>query len=806
MKRILLLLTLVLALLPLRGQQRRLRYGIDPVSDSLALREIRARMDRIRAHRPTVAVVLSGGGAKGLAHIGVMQYIDSLKIPVDLIVGTSMGGLIGGMYAVGYNQHEVDSITSSFDWGLSLSDRLPRSYMNYNINRYNEKYVLSFPFYYSRRNETALTERRYADLHLGAESGTDVSEAVSKNLLGSLPSGFVYGQNVNNIFSALTVGYQDEMDFFDLPIPYVCVATEMVTSKEKVWTSGKLNTALRSTMSIPGLFTPVRTDGMVLLDGGMRNNYPTDLARRMGADFIIGVDLSSGFLDYEGLNNLGDILMQGIDMLGRSSYEDNVRKTEVTVKPDLSGYGMLSFDDAGPIKRQGYLAAVREGENLQALKELVGPDSLVLRARKAIDIGRTPVIVSGVEITGVTDAESQYLMKMLHIRAGQTLGQTQMEDAVATIYGTKAFDYVTYELLGKEAPYRLRFNCKKGPIHQFGIGGRFDSEEMIALLLNVGLNVHSIQGHALDLTLKVGTNPKADLHYYYMMKSGPTLNFKTGFRYVDRNQFMMGQNFTSALFKPFMVGSDNRLKTSYFNINAQAYVSNIKWKYFDLKLGANLDYFDIASIMAEKVSSEYDVNAFSNVYTSVFLDGRADSFDVAYYPHSGWQAAFEYRWVFAGLRQKIQPFHSFKLDTKGVAVSAGPFAMLPFVNLRILLGEDIPLPFVNTVGGRIAGRYLDYQIPFIGVNYAYALPQVVGVAGTDLRFKLFKNNFLSGIVNAGYCSSSLRNLLKKEESSAFIGAGLEYAYNSVVGPIRLNLSWSSLTRAVGAYVGIGFDF
>ncbi len=633
-----------------------------------------------------------------------------------------------------------------------------------------------------------------------------MSDAVSKNLLGSLPSGFVYGQNVNNIFSALTVGYQDDIDFFQLPIPFVCVATEMVTSKPKIWTSGKLNTALRSTMSIPGLFTPVRKDGMVLLDGGMRNNYPTDIARKMGADFIIGVDLSSGFLDYEGLNNLGDILLQGVDMLGRSSYEDNVRKTEVTVKPDLNGLGMLSFGEAEAIKRRGYQAALSECENLEALKELVGPDSLRLGNRKAIDIGRQDVLVSGVEITGVTDVESLYLMKMLPIRAGQRLNRTQIEDGVATIYGTKAFDYVTYELLGREEPYRLRFNCKKGPVHQFGIGGRFDSEEMISLLLNVGLNVHNIQGHALDLTLKVGTNPMARLHYYYMTQSGPTLNVAAGFRYVDRNQFMMGQNFSSNLFKPFLVGEENRLKTSYFNVNAEGYVSNIKWKYFDVRLGVKLDYFDVASIMAEKVLSDYDVDSFTNVYSSAFLDARSDSFDQAYFPDSGWQAAFEYRWVFAGLRQSIAPFHSLKLDTRGVAVQAGPFALLPHLNLRVLLGNDIPLPFVNTVGGRIAGRYLEYQIPFMGVNYAYALPQAVGVAGTDFRFKVYKNNYLSAVANVGYCSTDIRNIFKKEESSAFIGAGLEYAYNSIVGPIRLNLSWSSLTRAVGAYMSIGFDF
>ena len=142
-------------------------------------------------------------------------------------------------------------------------------------------------------------------MHWGAGKGEDPANLVRDNLLGSLPSGFATGQNVNNIFSSLTVGYQDYMDFMDLPIPFVCVATEMVTAKPKIWYEGKLNTALRSTMSIPGVFAPVKVDGMVLVDGGMRDNYPTDLAKEMGADIIIGVDLSSGFRDYSRLNNLG---------------------------------------------------------------------------------------------------------------------------------------------------------------------------------------------------------------------------------------------------------------------------------------------------------------------------------------------------------------------------------------------------------------------------------------------------------------------------------------------------------------------
>ena len=273
--------------------------SVDPAADSVAVQRMRERMDKIRKHRPAVALVLSGGGAKGIAHIGVIKYIESLGIPVDLVVGTSMGGLIGGLYSLGYTTEQMDSLVRRIDWGWAFSDRLPRDYYSYSDARYREKYMISIPFFYEKdyykmmlADEYRLDPvHRHDVLHIGAdnEEGFDM---LKRNLLGSLPSGYIYGQNVSNLISSLTIGYQDSMSFRELPIPYACVAADMVSGKAKIWHSGKINDAMRSTMSIPGIFAPVRVGGMVLVDGGIRDNYPTQLARDMGADIIIGVDLA----------------------------------------------------------------------------------------------------------------------------------------------------------------------------------------------------------------------------------------------------------------------------------------------------------------------------------------------------------------------------------------------------------------------------------------------------------------------------------------------------------------------------------
>lgn len=766
----------------------------------LRVEKIKRKLDSIRTvrHRPTVALVLSGGGAKGAAHVGVIKYLESIGMPVDVVMGTSMGGLVGGIYALGYEAEQLDSIIRGIDWDMALSDKVPRDYLSYSAIKYKEKYVLSFPFLYDKKDYMRKIEsdqqytRRVDDIHFGAGEA-DATNMVKDNLLGSLPSGMVYGQNVNNIFSSLSVGYQDVTDFYDLPIPFLCVATDLVSGTAKIWTEGKLNTALRSTMSIPGLFAPVRVDGMVLVDGGMRNNYPTDLAKKVGADIVIGVNLSEGYKNYNEINNLADIINTGIDMLGRTSFESNIDIPDVNIKPDLHEFNMLSFDDRSidTIINRGYQAALAVAAKLDSIKAVVGSDRTVFHNDPADDIRLRKVLVSGVEIAGVDDKESLYLMNKIKVGAGSRMGNAEIEDAVATIFGTNAFDYVNYELLGDEEPYRLRFNCKRGPICQLGLGGRFDTEEIVSVLVNLGVGVHKIQGSSLDFTGKVGTNPNASLTYSYISPKGMSFNVMAGVRYTDRNTFSIG---------------DNRFRINFLDVRQEIFLSNIKWSTFFLKTGFRNDYYNVNSVMAEQAFGDYDVNQLSNDYVTFFFNARKDSFDNAYIPTKGKSFGLSYDWVFGGGPQKFNNFHAFTLDAKQV-VGGDRFAFIPSVNIRYLLGDEVPVPFTNTIGGSMAGRYLDQQIPFIGINNAAAMQKILGVARADWRVKLLKNNYLTAIANyALSCDeiSAFKNW--NEDVAGYLGCGLQYTYNSIVGPLSLNVHWSSYTHNVGLYLSLGFDF
>ena len=202
------------------------------------------------------------------------------RIPIDYIVGTSIGSIVGGLYAIGYTPSQLDSIVRRQEWSLLLSDKTERKKLSLDRREEKEIYIISIPFDPSKKQKM---------------------------------DGLIQGENLNALFSDLTIGYHDSIDFKNLPIPFACVATDIVSGNEIAFHKGVLSAAIRASMAIPGAFTPIRKDSMVLVDGGLKNNYPADVAKQMGADLIIGVSVQSEPQKAEKLNKVTDILTQVID-------------------------------------------------------------------------------------------------------------------------------------------------------------------------------------------------------------------------------------------------------------------------------------------------------------------------------------------------------------------------------------------------------------------------------------------------------------------------------------------------------------
>jgi NTE family protein len=289
--------------------------------------------------RPKIGLVLDGGGALGLAHIGILKMMDDHQIPVDYIAGTSMGGIIAALYSMGYSGTEIQELAENMDWGSFFSDTPKRSIQPFFQKRQSGKYQFEF----------------------GAEG-----------FVPTPPSGLIFGQKISLFFSSLTIPYEHLNDFDELPIPFRCVAVDLISGKEVILKDGSLSTAMRSTMSIPSVFSPVQREDYLLIDGGLLNNLPVNVAREMGADIVIAVDLNKPLYNKEDLDSAFYILQQSVKIVELNHSTINASQADFVIRPDLKTYTMFDFiykDKLKGIIQEGDKAAERSWPVLKEMLE-----------------------------------------------------------------------------------------------------------------------------------------------------------------------------------------------------------------------------------------------------------------------------------------------------------------------------------------------------------------------------------------------------------------------------------------------------
>lgn len=800
MKKLVVALLMLLSLTA-RAQQEEVysSFGLDE-KDAKAVRDIRYRMAQIRKTRPTVALVLSGGGAKGAATCGVLKYLEEYDFPIDMVVGTSIGGLLGALYGLGYDAEYLDSLIHHIQWDYALSDKLDPKYIPYSRKRYKEKYMLSFPFYYRDEDyknymagDAPFARGRNRELDLGAKAtkrDRSFNQLAQNNLVGSLPSGFVFGQNVNQIITSRTVGYSDSTDFFKFPIPFACVATDMASGKAKVWHSGSINLAMRSTMSIPGLFAPVRTNGMVLADGGMRNNFPVNIARQMGADIVIGVDLSTASLQANEIQNLADVLASGMDLLSNNVFDKNVEEVDIHIHPNLEGYNMLSFNDEAvdTMFVRGYKAAEEMAPQFESLRKRLGRAGRKLNAKPAVDIGQQDILIDEVIVDGVPDIEEDYIREKMHVRAGMRVSKWMIEKDVATIFGKGSYDYVNYELRGKEEPYKLRIYCKRGPMHQLGFSARMDTEDIVSLLLNVGLNTRAMSGSSLDMTARISHSPYLDVVFSHSSPRFTTFNIRSMVRYTDRLN---------------IYSQEDLFNTSYLLATQEIYLSNIHMKTMDVNLGIRNQYFRIFDLLSDSAVTSSMSKSLD--CPSAFVNARLETLDNSYFPSKGVSVGVrgDAYWRVFEENPASKWMASVSSDGK-FPVSFGSFCLIPSYAVRFVFGEEVPLMFSNVIGGEIASHYIEQQIPFVGFSSVALCQNHLALTRLDARYELAPNHYIWA---TGNVALDFDNFGTIGETGRFIwGVGAGYGWNTIVGPLKAQLGWSTLTRKVGLYLSFGYSF
>ena len=682
----------------------------------LLFRGMAQDVDTDKPRPKKVALVLSGGGAKGMAHIGVLKVLERAGIPVDIITGTSMGSIVGGIYACGHRANELDSIVRLQNWSFVLSDRMePRRQSLHERERQNTYFI-------SKELGIGKNAR--------AESG-----------------GFIAGRNIATLLDTYTQPYADSIDFNMLPIHFACVATNIVDYTEYVFHSGVLSKAMRASMSIPGVFSPVRMGNMVLIDGGLRNNFPADIAREMGADYVIGVDVQGEEKTADQLNSTSSILMQVMGFNCKNKFKENVELTDLYIRINTNGYSAASFSNTAidTLIHRGEEEAMRHWDDLVML-------------RKELGYGDDNVNVN--------------------VNVNDNVNDNGNDNGNDNDNGN-----VNDNGNGNENE-----SSKRASIN---VGMRFDNEEMVSLQANAVLPLKSKTPMDVELTMRLGKRIMGRIDWAMRPLSffRPTVSYI--FRSNDLDYFEYGKKAYS------MTYNQHAVKVKLFNFN----VRNL-----NVSIGAEWNYYDYHSVLSDRLPTHMDDEEINDKgFVSYKLTADYNSENHWYFPTRGVRFHGKYAYHtdnFVRLNGAVG-MREYLLMGRASFPFNRHFSLQPMLYCRMLYGHEVPFVMSNMMGGEWFGHYVEQQIPFAGVGYMELSWDKIFAAQLQAQYNMTASSILLLRVAAGQDADTVKEL---PEHKVMIGSSLSYYYNTMFGPLGASIGYSNLTKKFYYYINLGFVF
>lgn len=441
-------------------------------------------------HRPKIGLVLSGGGALGAAHIGVLKVLEELRVPVDCIAGTSMGSIVGGLYAMGLDAATLEATINSIDWRGMFRDRPPRAERDFRRKLQDDGNLIPFSF--------------------GIEEDKPL-----------LPRGLILGQTLTLALRRLSLDGAAVLDFDRLPIPYRAVAADIETGEAVVLEKGDIATAMRASMAVSGVFPPVLRDDRLLVDGALANNTPIDIARAMGADRVIVVDLGTELPKRDQLDSAAAIVGQSINLLLRRNTERQLatlEPTDVLIRPELDGLSATSFDKIAEMIGPGETAArAMTGElrklslSPEAYRDLVeGRPNLIAR----------PETLAFVRLDNKSRIDDAVIMERVTVKPGEPFDPEEIEQDVRRIYGLDYFETVTWRLVdvGTERGLEIRVEEKTIGLHtaRVGLNLQFDPDAGSRYNLSGQVRLANLNELGAELVTDVSTGQTNQLILAYL--------------------------------------------------------------------------------------------------------------------------------------------------------------------------------------------------------------------------------------------------------------------------------------------------
>jgi|TARA_B110000908_G_C10236859_1_gene443840 NTE family protein len=708
-----------------------------------------------------VGLVLSGGGAKGFAHIGVLKVLEEAGVRVDYIAGTSMGAIVGSMYASGYNAKEIDSLMRTFDFEVLLQDEIPRKSKPFYEKERGEKYALTFP--------------------------------LQKGKIG-IPKAFSKGQNILNLTTDLLQHVDTIKDFNKLPIPFLCIATNLETGEQELLNSGFLPKAVQASSAFPTLLEPVEIHDKVLVDGGIVNNFPVFEVKKMGADIIIGIDLKSDFDKEDELNSALEILNQIINFQMYKDHDKRVEMTDVYMHPNMNSYKVTSFDKLEEIVKIGEEIA---RSNFDRFKEIARQQNY---KRKPIYRKDKPqkIVVKTIEIDGNKDYTRTYVKGKMQLYKKDTLNYQEFVEGINNLSATGNFSNIQYNIEEESDGSVIKLKLKQNDISTYvKFAAHYDNLYKTGVLTNITAKHILGKNDIFSADLILGDNLRYNLDYFidngsywsFGLKSSYN-TFKTDFDVPEDNE-------------DFNV---DRLNVNYSDFTNQLYFQTVFNR--RLALGVGLEhkhlnaYTRTVAMNPNQPKTYFDKSDYGNLISYI----KFDSYDKKYFQKDGFLVDVGFRWYlfssdynenfnsFSQLRGKFGYAHTFFDKLTVHFVSEAGFT----------IGDNDNEILDFSLGG-YGENYINTFIPHYGYEFASLSGNEFLRSTLKLRYEFTENHYLMGAANVARVEDNIFNDGRIFKNSK-LGYGVGYGFDSFLGPIELNYTWSPEIKENYWYFNLGYWF
>lgn len=706
--------------------------------------------------KPKIGLVLSGGGAKGLAHIGVLKVIDSLGIKIDYIGGTSMGAIIGGMYASGYTGKQLDSIFKTLTIDELVQDNIPRKSKILINKRNDDIYALVLPF---------------------------------KKLKLETPNALSKGLYNFNFLSKISYHVRNTRDFKKLPIPFFCIATDIETGQQVVLDKGIFPQALVASSSIPSVFYPIEIEGRLLIDGGVTNNYPVEKLRELGADFVIGVDVQEELKTRNELQGITTIFGQISNFNTQAQMENKRKLTDIYIKPDIKGFNVLSFENGKKIIENGENATRKFLTELSVYqnKEYKKPELMLVK--DSINIGN----IGFTELKNFTRA---YVLGKLRFKPNTKVSFDDFQNGIQNLNNTQNFSSVKYQFNEKDVFISLREN-KINTFLKFAL--HYDELYKSAALINITHKKLLSKNDMVSFDIILGDNFRYDFNY--LIDNGYYFSFGVS---SSLNKFNKNVNTAFSIQNIIRSSPFEKINLDYSSLNNKVFLQTVFLRKYNIGGGLEFQNLKLESDNLPRVNKTIE----NSNYLSFFGFLNHDTFDNKYFPKKGWyfKSNFNYYFHSSDYTNQFTEFSIAKADM-GIALT-------PIKKFSIILQNEggfkvghSTLPYFDFVLGGNGFKDLNNIRPFYGYNFLALSGNSYVKASAALDYEFYKKNHLNLTYNVSIVDDFIFNSTKTWfNKPSFTGFGLGYGFETLVGPIEIKYTWSPETHFSAFWFNLGFIF